>query len=59
MTIITQEDMKKLRKYNIFGWMAAAAMLLNTSCTDDTFEGINGEDGDIVTVTLTVTPETA
>ncbi|MCH5175754.1 MAG: hypothetical protein J1F40_07695 [Prevotellaceae bacterium] len=47
--------MKKIRYNKIFGWLAAAVLLLTTSCKDDMLFG-NGQSEE-VTVTFTLTPE--
>lgn len=50
--------MKKIRYNKIFGWLAAAVLLLTTSCKDDMlFDNNNASDE--VTVTFTLTPEAA
>ncbi|MCH5301852.1 MAG: hypothetical protein J1E77_03335, partial [Prevotella sp.] len=50
--------MKQFIKHTrLFGWLAAAALLLTTSCKDELF-GDNGRS-DEVTVTFNLTPEAA
>lgn len=46
-----------IRHTRLFGWLAAAALLLTTSCKDELF-GDNGRS-DEVTVTFNLTPEAA
>lgn len=48
--------MKKIRYNKIFGWLAAAVLLLTTSCKDDMLFG-NNDSSDEVTVAFTLTPE--
>lgn len=50
--------MKNFKYTKLFGWFAAATLLLTTSCKDDLFEGANGQS-DEVTVSFTLTPEAA
>ena len=49
--------MKKIKYTKFFGWLAAALLLLTTSCKDDMLVG-NGSS-DEVTMTFTLTPEAA
>ena len=50
--------MKHRRYMRLFGWMAAAVLLLTTSCKDELVEGSNGMS-DEVTVSFTLAPEAA
>lgn len=47
--------MKHIRYTKLFGWLAAATLLLTTSCKDDLFG--NHGSSDEVTVSFTLTPE--
>lgn len=50
--------MKRNRKYNIFGWLAASALLLTTACADNaTYDLAQDNSNAPNTVTLTVKPQ--
>lgn len=49
--------MKRNIKFSIFGWFAVAAMLLTTSCKDDSLNGGAPEAGDYETISFAISPE--